>query len=70
MCVRLCEVIIKNKIIPPKHEEFDLLPKPQLDESLVSGNKIIPSKLVELDLLPNYNLMKPLHLPRGQERIV
>lgn len=49
-----------NKIIPPKHEEFDLLPEPQLDENLVSGNKIIPSKPVELDLLPELQLDEDL----------
>ena len=54
------EVIIKNKIIPPKHEEFDLLPEPQLDENLVSGNKIIPSKPVELDLLLELQLDEDL----------
>nr|CAN60298.1 hypothetical protein VITISV_017762 [Vitis vinifera] len=49
-----------NKIIPPKHEEFDLLPEPQLDENLVSGNKIIPSKPVELDLLLELQLDEDL----------
>ena len=58
MCV--CEVIIKNKIISPKHEEFDLLLEPQLDENLVSRTRIIPSKPVELDLLPELQLDEDL----------
>ena len=56
----VCEVIIKNKIIFPKHEEVDLLPEPQLDENLVSRNKIIPSKPVKLDLLPELQLDEDL----------